>query len=79
VSDRSRDSHYQLRHPRNAGAEVAGDIVVDFTFLRDEGLIQPVYGENEAGQRVGKLHYRVTYTMVIKVVDRDLQCESLFA
>ena len=76
MSDRSRDSHYQLSHPKNAGAERVGEIVVDFTFLRNEGLIHPVEGGfNRNGKPVGKRHYRVTYTMVMKVVDRDLQCE----
>ncbi|KAL2137237.1 hypothetical protein VTI74DRAFT_6448 [Chaetomium olivicolor] len=79
VSDRSKDSHYQLSHPKNAGAEKVGEIVVDFTFLRKEGLIQPVDGGvNDRGKRVGKRHYRVTYTMVIKVVDRDLQCYAIY-
>ena len=78
VSDRSRDSHYQLSHPKNAGAEKVGEIVVDFTFLRNEGMIQPVDGGfNRDGKPVGKRHYRVTYTLVIKVVDRDLRCELL--
>jgi hypothetical protein len=77
VSDRSTESHYQRGHPKNKGAEKVGEIVVDFTFLRKEGLIQPVDGYCRRGKRVGKRHYRVTYTMVIKVVDRDLQCESL--
>jgi len=78
VSDRSTDSHYQLSHPNNAGAEKVGEIVVDFTFLRTEGLIEPVERvKNKRGKPVGRRHYRVTYTMVIKVVDRDLRCESL--
>jgi hypothetical protein len=65
-----------LSHPKNAGAEKVGEVVVDFTFLRTEGLIQPIDGGlNERGKRMGKRHYRVTYTMVIKVVDRDLRCE----
>ncbi|OIW35554.1 hypothetical protein CONLIGDRAFT_710725 [Coniochaeta ligniaria NRRL 30616] len=64
VSDRSTESHYQLRHPKNEGAEKVGEIVVDFTFLRDEGLIQPVDGGvNARGRRVGKRHYRVTFTI----------------
>ncbi|KAL2141237.1 hypothetical protein VTI28DRAFT_2650 [Corynascus sepedonium] len=79
VSDRSRDSHYQLSHPKNAGAERVGEIVVDFTFLRNEGLIHPVEGGfNRNGKPVGKRHYRVTYTMVMKVVDRDLQCYAIY-
>ncbi|KAK4240612.1 hypothetical protein C8A03DRAFT_13115 [Achaetomium macrosporum] len=81
VSDHSRDSHYQRSHPKNAGAEKVGEIVVDFTFLRTEGLIQPVErvrGANRRGRLVGRRHYRVTYTMVIKVVDRDLQCYAIY-
>ncbi len=78
VSDRSTRSHYQLGHPNNAGAEVVGEIVVDFSFLRTEGLIQPIDGGfNKNGKRVGRRHYRVTYTMVIKVIDRDLRCKFL--
>jgi hypothetical protein len=78
VSDRATESHYQLKHAKNAGAEKVGEIVVDFTFLRDQGLIQPIDGSvNERGKRVGKRHYKVTYTMAIKVVDRDLQCQFI--
>ncbi len=28
------------------------------------------------GKRIGKKHYKVTFTMILMVVDRDLQCES---
>ena len=53
-----------------------GEIVVDFTFLREQGLIQPVNGSlNEKYKRVGKKHYKVNFTMFICVVDRDLRCE----
>ncbi|RYP32429.1 hypothetical protein DL767_005193 [Monosporascus sp. MG133] len=63
-------------------AQKVGRIVVDFTFLRDQGLIQPIYnhipeGRNK-GMRVGKPHYQVDYTMVIKVVDRDLRCYAIY-
>jgi len=51
---------------------VAGDIVVDFTFLREQGLIQPV--EPEPGTK-GKRHYKVNYDILIRIVDRDLKCE----
>lgn len=54
------------------GAEKVGEIVVDFTFLRDQGLIRPI--EPTPGSK-GKRHYRVNYTMGIRVVDRDLKCE----
>jgi hypothetical protein len=40
-------------------------------------LIQPQVPEvDERGKRVGKRHYRVNFTMVVKVVDRDLRCKS---
>ncbi|KAK4170972.1 hypothetical protein QBC36DRAFT_305615 [Triangularia setosa] len=79
ASDRATESHYQLKHAKNAGAEKIGEIVVDFTFLRQDGLIHPIDGGvDEKGRRVGKRHYRVTYTMVIRVVGRDLQCYAIY-
>lgn len=76
MSDSATESHYKKTHPKNAGAEKVGEIVVDFTFLRDQGLIDPVDGEvNSSGKRVGRKHYQVNYTMWILVVDRELRCE----
>lgn len=76
ASDTSTESHYQRSHPKNAGAEKIAEIIVDFDFLRLDGLIQPIEGGvDENGKWLGKRHYRVEFTMVIKVVDRDLQCE----
>lgn len=60
------------------GAEKVGEIVVDFSFLRQQGLIRPIEPVvNEHGRKVGTRHYRVNYTMVIEVIDRDLQCKFL--
>ncbi|KAK0715390.1 hypothetical protein B0H67DRAFT_580613, partial [Lasiosphaeris hirsuta] len=42
TSDRSTELHYQQKHPKNAGAEKVGEIIVDFIFLRGEGLIRPI-------------------------------------
>ncbi|KAG5656912.1 hypothetical protein KAF25_011081 [Fusarium avenaceum] len=57
-------------------AEKVGEIVVDFSFLRTEGLIAPIDPTfNENGQRIGKRHYKVNFTMAIRVVDRDLECK----
>ncbi|KAK0653120.1 hypothetical protein B0T16DRAFT_407468 [Cercophora newfieldiana] len=79
ASDKSTESHYQLKHPKNAGAEKVGEIEVDFTFLRERGLIRPVKASVDAkGRTIGKRHYRVDYTMLIKIVDRDLQCFAIF-
>ena len=55
------------------GAEYVGDIEVDFSSLRDQlAPIEPIVNRN--GQKVGKRHYRIDFTMAIKVVDRDLEC-----
>ena len=35
--------------------------------------MEPVHNEN--GRTIGKKHYRVNFTMVIQVVDRDLRCK----
>lgn len=76
VSDSATESHYKVTHQKNEGAEKVGEIVVDFTFLRDQGLILPVEPKvNKKGKRVGRKHYLVKYTMQILVVDRDLKCE----
>ena len=78
MSDRATASHYKVSHEKNQGAKEVGEIVVDFNFLRDQGLIQPVDGRfNKNGKKVGRKHYQVNYTKVIRVVDRDLQCKFL--
>lgn len=60
------------------GAEKVGEIVVDFSYLRREGLIRPVEATvNEYGKKT-KRHYKVNYTLLIKVVDRDLECMCTF-
>jgi hypothetical protein len=55
--------------------EEVGKIVVDFTFLRDQGLIE-AKDKTKDGHPYKTKHYRVIYTMVLKVTDRDLQCKA---
>lgn len=56
------------------GAEYVGEIEVDFSSLRDQlAPIEPVVNKNQ--QKIGKRHYRIDFTMAIKVVDRDLECK----
>ena len=52
--------------------------MVDFSDLREKGLkpVEPVIYED--GRTVGKKHYRVNFTMVIQVVDRDLRCYAIY-
>ncbi|KAJ3547643.1 hypothetical protein NM208_g1412 [Fusarium decemcellulare] len=79
VSDRSTRSHYRLSHENNEGAEKVGEIVVDFSFLRQQGVLSPIEPVvNEYGRKVGTRHYRINYTMVIEVIDRDLQCIAIY-
>ncbi|KAL2211435.1 hypothetical protein CC79DRAFT_1392753 [Sarocladium strictum] len=77
VSDISTRSHYRRTHPNNQGAECVGDIEVDFSSLRDQlAPVEPIVNRN--GQKVGKRHYRIDFTMAIKVVDRDLECFAIY-
>lgn len=56
------------------GAECVGEIEVDFSSLRDRLVpIEPAVNKNQ--RKVGKRHYKIDFTMVIKVVDRDLECK----
>ncbi|KAF5704611.1 Hsp70 chaperone protein [Fusarium mundagurra] len=76
VSDRATRSHYRKTHPNNKGAEYVGEIEVDFSSLRDRLVpIEPVVNSNK--QKIGKRHYRIDFTMAIKVVDRDLECFAI--
>ncbi|KAK7941501.1 uncharacterized protein PG986_013888 [Apiospora aurea] len=61
------------------GAEKVGEIVVDFTFLRDQGWLLPTEpGTNSKGKPVGRRHYKVEYKIEIEVVDRDLKCYAIY-
>ncbi|KAF5572636.1 Hsp70 chaperone protein [Fusarium pseudocircinatum] len=76
VSDHATKSHYRKTHPNNEGAEYVGEIEVDFSSLRDRLVpIEPIVNKNQ--QKVGKRHYRIDFTMAIKVVDRDLECFAI--
>jgi hypothetical protein len=51
--------------------QVAGKILVDMTFLREQGLIKPISGK-------GKKHYRVEYELVAFVEGRNLRYEARY-
>ncbi|TGO22612.1 hypothetical protein BPAE_0161g00170 [Botrytis paeoniae] len=75
VSDTATESHYSRKNLKNADAQIAGRIIVDMTFLRDKGIITPVYPEEGMG---GKEHYRVEYELVAKVEGRALRYEARY-
>lgn len=59
------------------GAELAGQIVADMTFLRTEGLIQPIKADREEGERF-KRHYKVEFDLVMIVEGRNLRYEARY-
>ncbi|CCD54394.1 hypothetical protein BofuT4_P124420.1 [Botrytis cinerea T4] len=75
VSDSATESHYSRKDLKNANAQIAGRIIVDMTFLRDKGIITPVYPEEG---KDGKEHYRVEYELVAKVEGRALRYEARY-
>jgi hypothetical protein len=52
---------------------VAGEIIVDMTFLKDQGRIHPTIPEAGAP---GKPHYKVEFNLVITVSGRSLRFEA---
>ncbi|RYP47954.1 hypothetical protein DL768_006109 [Monosporascus sp. mg162] len=79
VSDHATESHYSRLHRKNRGSQLVGRIVADFNFLLDEGLITPTDPPRDSnGRQIGRKHYKVQYSMVIQVVDRDLKCYAIY-
>ncbi|RSL69654.1 hypothetical protein CEP54_002134 [Fusarium duplospermum] len=75
VSDTATESHYQLKHKKNKGAQKAGTIEVDFSFLQRQGLIKPIEPEiGKNGKPIGKKHWKVEFLIYLKVIGRDLSC-----
>ncbi|KAG4032827.1 hypothetical protein MFRU_006g02900 [Monilinia fructicola] len=75
VSDTATEPHYSPKNVRNADAQIAGRIIVDMTFLRDKGIIKPVYAKNG---KEGVEHYRVEYELVAIVAGRALRYEARY-
>ncbi|UPL03875.1 hypothetical protein LCI18_014809 [Fusarium solani-melongenae] len=75
VSDRATESHYRLTHKKNKGAQKAGTLEVDFTFLKEQGLIKPIEPEiGKNGKPIGKKHWKVEFLIYFKVIGRDMSC-----
>lgn len=79
VSDRATESHFYRRDKKNKGAQEVGRIIADFNFLLEQGLLRPIEPEfDKEGKPLSKKHYKVQYTMYIRVVDRDLRCFAVY-
>ncbi|KAM6525643.1 hypothetical protein FALCPG4_011179 [Fusarium falciforme] len=75
VSDTATESHYRLTHKKNKGAQKAGTLEVDFTFLKEQGLIKPIEPEiGKNGKPIGKRHWKVEFLIYFKMIGRDLSC-----
>ncbi|GAM33782.1 hypothetical protein TCE0_013f00935 [Talaromyces pinophilus] len=75
VSSKRHESHYRQNHAQNKGYEIAGHIIVDMTFLKDEPDFHPV--EPDPGGK-GRLHYQVEFELVIKIDGRNLRFEARY-
>jgi hypothetical protein len=60
------------------GAQIAGSINTDMSFLRDEGYIRITQPEFDKYTRrpIGKPHYRVEYDIVVIVENRNLRYQA---
>ncbi|KAF5857425.1 hypothetical protein ETB97_005772 [Aspergillus alliaceus] len=72
VSDRNHRSSYRVDHEENEGVEEAGRIVVDMTYLKDEGHIVPIRPPG------GNRHYLIEFDLVVIVDGRNLQFEARY-
>ncbi|KAF8853665.1 hypothetical protein BDZ45DRAFT_628746 [Acephala macrosclerotiorum] len=79
VSDLPTKNNFPTDNPHNKGAYEAGRIVIDFTFLRDEGKIHPIRAkQDEDGNTIGQDYYEVTYDLVVIVEGRNLKYEAIY-
>ncbi|KAI1844837.1 hypothetical protein JX266_009065 [Neoarthrinium moseri] len=79
VSDSATKSHYSKWHRNNRGFQVVGKIEADFDFLKEQNLITPTEPTvDDKGRKKGKRHYKIDYTMILQVIDRDLKCMAFY-
>ncbi|CZR60755.1 related to hsp70 protein [Phialocephala subalpina] len=73
VSDTSIESHYRKSHRKNHGAEVAGKIIADMTFLKTDGHIKPI--QPKEGYK-GKPYYKIEFQLCMIIDGRHLKYEA---
>ena len=56
-------------------AQIEGEIVVDMSFLRDEGIIQPTW---PADGKSGRKHFKIEYELVARIEGRNLKYEARY-
>ncbi|KAF9888242.1 hypothetical protein FE257_008811 [Aspergillus nanangensis] len=74
VSDRNHRSSYRVDHEENNGKEEAGRIIVDMTYLKTQGLIEPVKARG-----VKKPFYEVVFDLVVIITNHcNLKFEARY-
>ncbi|PVH99820.1 hypothetical protein DM02DRAFT_629036 [Periconia macrospinosa] len=78
ISEKKHKSHYKKGNANNKGAELAGSIIADMTFLRDEGRIQPESPSqfSKFSEEPEKRHWAVHFELVMIVEGRNLQYQA---
>ncbi|CAI6338266.1 unnamed protein product [Periconia digitata] len=78
VSENKHQSHYKKGNAKNKGAELAGSIIADMTFLRDENHIQPERRSesSELDEEPELLHWAVRFELVMIVEGRNLRYQA---
>lgn len=71
-------NHHNLTNSNSPGAQLAGSINTDMSFLRDEGYIRITQLEIDTytQQPSGKPHYGVEYDIVVIIENRNLRYEA---
>ncbi|KIM98784.1 hypothetical protein OIDMADRAFT_181289 [Oidiodendron maius Zn] len=74
VSTHIHESGYKVKHPKNKGAEEAGRITADLTFLKTNNQIKPTIATNEKGKQLS--YYEVEFDIWLIIEGRNLRFEA---
>ncbi|CZR65046.1 uncharacterized protein PAC_14946 [Phialocephala subalpina] len=78
VNDSDTASSYPPDHPINIDKQEVGRIVVDMSFLKDEGRITPIVPVPDVSGKIRKPHYEIIYDLVVTVEARNLRYEARY-
>ncbi|KAF4463869.1 hypothetical protein FALBO_9306 [Fusarium albosuccineum] len=78
VTDKSHKSHRKATSKKNKGAEVVGEIVADFTFLKEQNIIRPILPKVDAnGNILGESRYEIEWKLRFLVRGGNLDCTGI--
>ncbi|KAJ3547134.1 hypothetical protein NM208_g1670 [Fusarium decemcellulare] len=79
VTDKSHRSHWKATSKKNQGAEVVGEIVADFTFLKGQNIIKPTLPKVDGqGNILGGSHYEFEWNLGFLVRGGNLDCIATY-